>query len=149
MVANFAARNRIIAEDAFPPGAIVMMLDKTKESKWDPTYEGTFTVVRRNRGGAYVLRDHLGELLKRTVPADQLKLVKRMADETVIEVSSHEIKEIKKHRYNEKKKPEYFVVWKDPSLIPSWEPVDNFDDIDVIRKYWNKVRPTRKKSKKE
>ncbi len=66
-------KNRITSDDAFPPGAIVMMLDVTRESKWKPKYEGTFVVVRKNRGGAYVLRDHLGEILKRAVPPDQLK----------------------------------------------------------------------------
>ena len=71
-----------------------MMLDKTRESKWDPVYEGPFVVVRKNRGGAYVLRDRLGETLKRTVPADQLKLIKRKGDEAVIEVPSFEVKEI-------------------------------------------------------
>ena len=146
---DFQKRRNILDDKRFPNGAQVMMLDKTRESKWDPLYEGVFTVVRRNRGGAYVLKDRLGELLKRTVPADQLKLVKRQGNDTVIEASSHEIKEITNHRYNEKNKPEYYVVWKDKALTPGWEPVENFDDIDVIKQYWKRIRPTRsRKSKK-
>lgn len=66
MIQAFGKKHRSIAEDAFPPGAMVMMIDKTRKSKWDPLYEGAFTVVRRNRGGAYVLKDKLGEILKRS-----------------------------------------------------------------------------------
>ena len=122
-----------------------MMVDKRKESKWDPTYEGVFAIVRRNRGGAYVLKDRLGELLKRAVPADQLKLVHRRGEDAAIRLPSYEIQEISDHRYGRNRRPEYFVVWKDKNLQPGWEPVENFDDINVIKKYWKRVRPTRRK----
>ena len=147
MVENFARKNRMLKEDAFPKGAVVMMIDKTKESKWDPLYEGPFTVIRQNRGGAYILKDKLGETLKRTVPADQLKLVKRHGDDAFIESPTFEVATITNHRYDDKKRFEYYVEWKDKNIEPSWEPVANFHDIDVIKQYWKKVRPTRKKKK--
>lgn len=53
----FEAGKRMITANAFPPGSRAMMRDITKESKWYAEYEGPFHVVRRNCGGAFVLRD--------------------------------------------------------------------------------------------
>lgn len=46
----FERSKNIISDDKHPPGAQFMMVDKTRESKWVPLYEGPFTVVRKNRG---------------------------------------------------------------------------------------------------
>lgn len=144
MQSDFIRTKNIISEDKFPCGAQVMMVDKTRESKWDPVYEGPFTVVRMNRGNAYILRDALGEL-KRTVPADQLKLVSREGSEAVVEdAETHEVKAIKDHRAEKNGKSSYFVEWKNKNVKPSWVRVEDFDDIQVIRKYWKSVRPTRR-----
>ena len=149
MVRDFAKRHRILKTDTLPKGSVVMMIDKTQESKWDPKYEGPFVVVRKNRGGAYVLKDRLRETLKRTVPVDQLKLISRHEDDAVIQVPSFEVKKVTNHRYNAKKKLEYYVEWKDPKLIPGWEPVENFDDVNIIKQYWKQVRPQRKRKPKK
>lgn len=143
---DFARSKRIIGTDAFPPGAKVMMYDSTKTSKWDARYEGPFTVVRKNRGGAYVLRDELGRL-KRAVPADQLKLVWRYQGEPAVEENVHEVKKVTDHRSEKNGKLSCFVVWKDPSIKPGWEPVENFNDVDIIRSYWKSARPTRRSKK--
>lgn len=148
MASSFNKKRRMLTSDASPSGAIVMMVDKTRASKWDPICEGTFTVPRKNRGGAYMLRGKGGEVLKRSAPGDQLKMVKRSGDAAVIEAPSFKIKEITSHRHDDEKKLECYVAWKDASLLPGWEPVANFDDIDVIRQCWKKIRPTRGKSKK-
>ncbi len=140
---QFDNKHRILHNNAFPQGSLVMMLDSTRESKWDPVFEGPFVVVRRNRGGAYVLKDQLGETLKRTVPADKLKLVQRKGNNAVIEAPSYRIKNITDHRTASNKKMEYFVVWADKNIESSWEPVENFDDVNVIKKYWAMRRPTR------
>jgi transposase InsO family protein len=42
------------------PGTMVMALDQTRSSKWDPIYEGPFEVVKQHKGGAYSLKDSLG-----------------------------------------------------------------------------------------
>ena len=144
MIRDFAKRNNIVDDEHFPVGAQVMMRDARRESKWDPVYEGVFTVVRRNRGGAYVLKDKLGEIIKRTVPADHLKLIKRRGDEVRIDNPSYEIERVTKHRYKGSRS-EYFVIWKDKNLRPGWEPVENIDDINIIKQYWKKIRPTRSK----
>ena len=126
-----------------------MMVDKTKESKWDPAYEGPFTAVRKNRGGACILRDRLGETLKRAAPPDQLKMVKREQDEAVAQVPSFEIEKAANHRYDASKKLEHFVVWKNPSLIPGWEPVANFDDVNVTKQCWKTARSQIKRKQKK
>jgi len=148
MIESFVRAKNIISDDKFLPGSSVMMLDVTRESKWDPVYEGPFTVVRRNKGGAYILKDRLGEVLKRTVPPDQLKLVIRDGDVAAIEETSFKIDKITKHRTTKGGKFEYFVEWKDKSIESGWEPVSNFDDIHCIKKYWKTVRPTRSKGSK-
>ncbi len=135
-VDSFLAKSKIIGDDYFPAGALVMMRDVTRESKWDPVYEGTFTVVRRNRGGAYLLRDKAQELLKRTVPADQLKLVTRHADQPSFENPSLKVHEILDDRVTDENGVEYLVKWKSKDVEDSWEPVENFDDIAVFKKYW-------------
>ena len=45
-----------------------MMWDVTKEIKCGARYEGPFTVVRRNRGGAYVLRNIIGQMKRALAP---------------------------------------------------------------------------------
>jgi transposase InsO family protein len=55
------------------PGTKVMAVDELKESKWDPTYEGPFTVVRRTRRDNYVLSDATGAILKRNFSIHMLK----------------------------------------------------------------------------
>lgn len=84
-----------------------MMMDSTRGSKWDPVYEGPFQIVRRNRDGAYILKDQVGENLKRSVPADKLKLVHRNGDLAVIDSPSYKVKKIANHRVGKNKSTEY------------------------------------------
>jgi len=145
MADSYAKNKHMVSEERFLPGTQVMMHDATKKSKWDPVYEGPFSIVRKNKGGAYVLRDRLGETLKRTVPPDQLKLIMRKNGDPAIEADSFKVDKITKHRTAKGGKFEYYVVWKDKSIEPGWEPVENFDDISCIKQYWNSIRPTRRK----
>ncbi len=111
-------------------------------------YEGPFKILRRRRRGAYVLKDRLGERLKRSVPPDQLRLATRHGDDPVVETNTYQVKEITMHRSNGKNM-EYYVIWKDETIEPSWTPAQNFDDMDVIKSYCNKTRPTGRKTLKE
>lgn len=130
----FSCKNSVLGQDAFPAGSLVMMRDVAKESKWDALYEGPFTIVRKNRGGAYVLRDQLG-FLKRTLPPDHLKIVSRDGEKSVMVGTTHDIKHIIAHRHKKKGNTSYYVEWKDENVEPGWEPVENFNDFSVIRKY--------------
>lgn len=138
----------VVSDEKFLPGTSVMMLDATRSSKWDPVYEGPFSIIRKNKGGAYILKDRLGETLKRAVPPDQLKLIFRNVSDTVIEETSYKIDKITDHRMTKKRKFEYYVTWKDKSIAAGWEPVENFDDVACIKHYWNSIRPMRNRKKR-
>ena len=56
-------------------GSKVMAMDHTRQSKWDPIYEGPFTVKKQSDGGAYVLSDYNGEELERRYTVDMLKVL--------------------------------------------------------------------------
>jgi hypothetical protein len=49
-------RNHLIVADTFVPGTLVMVRDDLRTTKMEPQYAGPFKVLRRNRGGAYVLQ---------------------------------------------------------------------------------------------
>ncbi|MGH2639393.1 MAG: integrase catalytic domain-containing protein, partial [Rhabdochlamydiaceae bacterium] len=57
------------------PGTKVMALDQTRGSKWDPVYEGPFTVVRQGEGGAYTLKDAKGAHLTAKCTIDMLRVI--------------------------------------------------------------------------
>jgi len=59
--------------ESLQPGAMVMAIDHTRASKWDPVYEGPFRVVKQHEGGAYSLADITGEILPRRRTIDMLK----------------------------------------------------------------------------
>lgn len=86
--------NRTILHNEFPDGAKVMALDPIQGDKLTPRYEGPFTVVRRNTGGAYVLKDGTGEHLKRNYAPSQLKLVLDDLDDADV----YEVEKIEAHR---------------------------------------------------
>lgn len=143
MAEKWTQTRKIVSDDHFISGATVMMLDSTRKSTWNPIFEGPFTIIRKNKGGAYILREKVDEVLTRYIPPDQLKLVMRSGDKTVIEPTSYKIDKITKHRTTRQGKFEYWVTWKDKSIGPGWEPVENFDDVNCIKKYWKTVRLTR------
>jgi hypothetical protein len=125
------ASRKILEE--IEPGTEVLAKDVTRTSKWDPHYEGPFTVIRRNKGGAYLLQDADGEKLERKFPVEQLKVLQRtdnMSKEPV-----YKIKRLTDHRDNSGK-TEYLVEWDVPGLLPTWEPEGNILNPASIKKYW-------------
>jgi len=86
--------NRTVLLNEFPDGAKVMTLDPILGDKLTSRYEGPYTVVRRNAGGAYILRDGTGALLERSYAPSQLKLVLDDTDESDI----YEVEKIITHR---------------------------------------------------
>ncbi|KAG0240761.1 hypothetical protein BG011_003618, partial [Mortierella polycephala] len=86
--------NRTILHNEFPDGAKVMAVDPIQGDKLTPRYEGPFTVVRRNTGGAYILKDGTDELLGRKYAPSQLKLVLDDLDDDDI----YEVEYITAHR---------------------------------------------------
>lgn len=64
-----------------------------------------------------------------------MKLFMRRGDQAGIEDNSLDIAKITKHTTDQKGKIHYYIVWKDTTEEPTWEPIANIDDIDVIRQY--------------
>jgi transposase InsO family protein len=128
--------HRLITPRAFPTGSTVMIKDPSRENKFEPKYIGPYTIVRRSRGGAYVLKDATGDILDRHVPADQMKLIARRKRRIDKDQPIYEVQKILKHR-GSPGSYEYFVEWKDynPSEN-SWEPASSFLDDSTIQKYW-------------
>ena len=128
--------HRLISPQAFPAGATVMIKDPVRQNKFEPTYIGPYTIVRRSRGGAYVLKDATGDILDRHVPADQMKLIARRKRRIDSDQPVHEVHSILDHR-GSPGSHEYLVRWTDYGPAHnSWEPASSFLDDSAIQKYW-------------
>lgn len=128
---------RLISPQAFPTGATVMIKDPSRQNKFEPKYIGPYTIIRRSRGGAYVLKDATGDLLDRHVPADQMKLIARRKRRIDTDQPIYEVNKILDHR-GSPGSYEYLVHWKgyDDPTDNSWEPASSFLDDSTIQKYW-------------
>ena len=115
----------------FTVGSTVMYRDVTKKSKLDPIWLGPCQIVKRSKGGAYILLDNDGHLIDRRFPPSHLKLVSpNDADEI-----SYTVGKILKHR-GSGESIEYFVSWEGyDASFNSWIPASNFNDLDVITQY--------------
>ena len=129
-------------------GAIVMTVDELKSTKTQPTYEGPMKIIRRNRGGAYVLEGTDGTTYTR--PPNALKVISRDVEnenkELVREVEepSYEVKKILAHRKNKDGTYAYRVEWKGyATRFNEWVEEEAFNGKEMIHKYWNppKKRP--------
>jgi hypothetical protein len=130
---------RQLLPSSFPPGATVMIVDPERQNKFEPKYIGPYTIVRRSRGGAYVLKDSTGDLLDRKVPADRMKLISRSQRKLDIERPAYEVERIISHR-GTPDNYEYFVHWLNYSDAErSWVAAEDFLDDNIIKEYWKKV----------
>ena len=59
------------------PGTRVMSVDSTHASKWNPVYEGPYTVLQQPHDGSYSLQDDLGQELSRHRTIEMLKVVNK------------------------------------------------------------------------
>ncbi|KFH62712.1 hypothetical protein MVEG_11239 [Podila verticillata NRRL 6337] len=111
-----------------------MSLDPIKGDKLAARYEGPYTVVRKNTGGSYVLKDGTGEELGRRFAPSQLKLVLDDFEETNI----YEVEKILDHREQPGEGVEYLVKWKgfEKTKDRTWEPPENFIERKCIVDYW-------------
>ncbi|MBS4066640.1 MAG: DDE-type integrase/transposase/recombinase [Chitinophagaceae bacterium] len=137
LVQTLNKNRRLILPESFPTGSTVMIIDPVRQNKFEPKYIGPYTITRRARNGAYVLKDATGDLLDRHVPVDQLKLIskhKRKVDE---ENKIYEVNKIVSHKGNPGSY-EYLVDWKGYNEYDrTWEPESAFLDQSSIQKYWN------------
>lgn len=133
---EFMKRHKIIKDD-FPPGALVMKQVLPRANKATPAWDGPYFVVRRNRGGSYLLRDATGCLLPGTHPISQLRLV---SYENNISPDSFEVEKIISHRGSTGNR-EYLIRWKRFSEDDdSWVPAKGINSLECIVEYWDSLR---------
>jgi chromobox protein 5 len=126
-----------------------MILNHQKSSKWEPHYDGPYTIDKQHEGGSYSLYNALNEVINGRYTSDMLKLIeKNNQGSTNIQLSSDkssfEIHSIVDH----KSTPhgyEYFVRWKGyPDSDNSWVKATEFDSLNTITKYWKKLKKSNK-----
>jgi hypothetical protein len=130
---------------SFKPGAMVMVKDVNRGSKWEPVYEGSLEVAQQHDGGAYSLKNNLEKVLPRRFTVEMLKAVKHSSAE---EEETYEVEKILDHRRDKSGMYEYLVKWRHYGIESNtWEPVSNFDSLGAIQKYWKQKRMEHKRGK--
>ncbi|KAG1486913.1 hypothetical protein G6F46_014862 [Rhizopus delemar] len=71
MKKQFEKHNTIV--DDFKEGSHVMAKVPTMTGSLNPVYDGPYTVIRKTRGGSYVLQDEMGLLMSRDYTPSELK----------------------------------------------------------------------------
>lgn len=127
----------------YPAGSHVMVRLQTKAGQLAPSYVGPYSVVRKNRGNSYILRDHTGALMPRNYTSVELKLISQdeviELDDEGNEMKSYEVEAIINHRGTPTKR-EYLVRWKNYSSDwDEWIDQSQFNATDTLRDYWKKL----------
>jgi hypothetical protein len=127
----------------FPTGSHVMVRLQIKSGQLAPAYTGPYTVIRKNQGNSYILRDHTGELMPRNYTSSELKLISQdeviELDDEGNEIKHFELEAILNHR-GEPTKREYLVRFKNQNRdSDEWIAHDQFNATDMLRDYWKKL----------
>ncbi len=134
MVRTLNSHRRRLIISSLPTGAQVMLRDPIRKNKFEPKYVGPYTIARRSRNGAYVLRDATGDILDRHVPVDQLKLISKFPLRTDRD-NVYVVDRIIAHR-GTPGNYEYLITWKGYDDI-TWEPESHILDAASVKTYWN------------
>ena len=152
------SQRKLLYEEALKPGSIVMMKDPKYLEKsasirpsHEPKYIGTYTVVRRENDGGYILKDKLGIERKHAVSIENLKVLFHADNLPTREPEkSYEVEEIQGEYVDDENVKWYRVKWKDYQKT-SWIRADKFDDAALIKKYEDKyidrVHPRKTKTR--
>ena len=131
----FNSRHGIIT-DQFLPGTPVMVLNTTRTNKNEVRYEGRLIVLRRNRGGAYILKGKDGT--EYTRPPSQLKVV----SQNTIEIDPpHSYIQAQKDKVIDHRivdgKNQYLIKWsKMPDTYNQRVDEVNINGTVKIQDYW-------------
>jgi transposase InsO family protein len=140
MAAKFNAKHKHQLVD-YPPGSLVMATN-LQRSKLDPKFEGPFKVIRRNKGGAYILQDLDNVVLTRNYAPSQLKLI--LSDDDELRIQTYEVERILGHKF-QNGQPLFEVKWKGyDSCHNTFEPYSSFSDVSIVSQYWDTVSLTAK-----
>jgi hypothetical protein len=125
-----------------------MIKNELKGSKGEPRYAGPFTVVRRNQGGAYVLRGQDNTEYVR--PISFMKVVSLREIKDVSTTNFHaEVDHILDSKVDGDGHTLYLVKWKNtPESLNEWVSEEDFDDLTPISKFNASKRSLRVSIKK-
>jgi len=132
-------KRKLIKSGYFPADSVVNIIDIHRSSKAEPVYVGPYIIVRRTRGGAYLIKDDLGNIIDRHIPPDQIKLVSHASSNELANQQSYEVERIIGHKgvYPNIK---YHVKWLNyPEEESTYEPITSFNDLRVISDYWREL----------
>jgi len=144
MKEQFSKHNTIV--DDFKEGSLVFVRIPTMTGSLSPSYEGPFKIIRKTRGGSYVLVDETGLLMHRDYAPSELKKASVNKDE---EGEIYEIDGIVDHR-GKGNNIEYRVRWKGYSQDEDqWLTASQFTHLSTIENYWKRIgkAPINKRSK--
>ena len=135
-------KHRRLLTSSLPTGAIVMVKDPNRREKFEAKYIGPYTIIRRAHNGAYVLRDQLGDILDRHVPADQLKLISKTsrASDEKDAGNVYEVDYVADHRLDADTGAHSFLTFFKGYADPEWTQEANFNETDCIAAYWKRRR---------
>lgn len=153
MVTRLNKIRRALIPRSLSTGTEVYLVDPERGNKWQPKYLGPYTIARRAKHGGYVLRDSTGDILDRHVPIDQLKVLSTknhkpnegdsaLSEEDVAELQdvAYLVEAIRGHRGDNPSNYEFLVKWVGyPESENTWEPNSNFQDREVITKYFKSL----------
>ena len=150
MKIQFEKHNTIIND--FKEGSTVMVKIPSMTGSLNPIYEGPYTIIRKTKGGSYILRDEMGVLMSRDYTPSELKQVNNESiDELDDSEEVYEIEAIVDHRGNGNKR-EYRVRWKGYSKDDdSWLTTDKFTHPSTIQNYLKRIgqAPVHKNDKRK
>lgn len=136
MKKQFEKHNTIV--DDFKEGSHVMAKVPTMTGSLNPVYDGPYTVIRKTRGGSYVLQDEMGLLMSRDYTPSELKPIDlHNINEDNEEV--YEIEGIVDHRGRGNNR-EFKVRWKGYSKDEdSWLTPDKITHTSTIENYMKRM----------
>ena len=133
----------------FKSGDFVMAIDHTRGSKWEPVYEGPFEVVKQNSGGAYTLKNAMGDEIPWNYTIEMLKGIPKVRSESNNDEEHFEVEKIVDHQLEGVNGWKYLVKWKGYSDDENtWVRCEDFDSTLPIQKYWKERSKSRKKKQK-
>jgi transposase InsO family protein len=132
-------KRRGVSLEPFPNGSYVMLRIAKRQSKLGQQYRGPFLVLRRTRGGSYVLQDTQGDLFPRNAAPSQLKLVSFETIRNALDAGEQvlEVDQLLAHRGKPGAR-EYKVRWAGyDQEADTWEKASQIEP-SLIYTYWER-----------